>query len=159
ASQPVTPSNDCYYFCGPGGYPASEAPAGSSTFGAICCTDLGLCPTDVCNCPPSADCICGPQCGACPAGWQAPPNGQIDLCCRTAAGTQQCFSEANNTMSILGPGSCSGNLNTGVCQCTGYGRNGDFYAVSCDPKQTPSCECAVNGAYTMGLPSVESCSQ
>lgn len=63
-----------------------------------------LCASNVCSCPAevpgSPPCVCGPQCSACPAGWDVPASGQFDLCCRTNdAGVTDCFSIANSISS------------------------------------------------------------
>ncbi len=106
------PGGDCYYPCGPGGYPPGEpgdsAPGGGlpacadvldgSSFAVTClsCCTPGGCPTNSCNCPAEGPCVCGPQCGGCPAGWQVPLGG-TDLCCRTnSAGVKECFSQATS---------------------------------------------------------------
>jgi hypothetical protein len=112
-------AGNCLFPCGPGGYPPNELgdaaglPACSdmvdSSFAsqcAYCC--VGSVKTAGCAANTCTQVgACGPQCGACPTGWQVPPGG-IDLCCRTdSAGVDECFSQANSigsTFGYFGPG-------------------------------------------------------
>jgi hypothetical protein len=110
-------TSTCFFPCGPGGYlpkgdngvlqacaliPPNED-AGDVDC-PYCCTGNGSCFDSVCSCPPGPPggglCPCAPpQCGACPYGWEM-PRGLPDLCCRSALGATQCFSQA---LTVLAP--------------------------------------------------------
>jgi hypothetical protein len=128
----VTPSDaagvagSCYFPCGPGGY-SSDAlgdaaflpacsdlkDASSVSACAYCCSgSIGpqsavVCSGNGCFCgeeaPGSPPCVCYPHCGSCPAGWQVPPAGQLDLCCRAdGTGVAECFSQSSDIMTSSG---------------------------------------------------------
>jgi hypothetical protein len=102
----------CYLPCGPGGYfpptdiastPACSAVPQDADGGSCfyCCSNSRGCISNFCGCnlvgPDAQPCRCGPQCDACPDGWQTPA-GTPDLCCRSDAGSTQCFSQANQIL-------------------------------------------------------------
>jgi len=115
SASPVDGSSagECYYPCAPGGYSPSKL---ASTNGTplcstenqnqdceYCCYDTQaagpVCVSNLCSCPASGPCACGPQCGSCPSGWDAPKAGQADLCCQTEQnGTTKCFSQATRVL-------------------------------------------------------------
>ena len=114
--------SDCFYPCGPGGYPVALLPADSPLSGEQscasldnpwsgaqgeclwCCTEGGGCPTNQFSCPINSDggggCaneVTGAVCDACPSGWRTPKGGQYDLCCQAnSQGGTDCFSVANS---------------------------------------------------------------
>jgi hypothetical protein len=114
-TKPGTTKNEgsCTFPCGPGGYfPEALGDAAihfepfcpdvDGSLCTYCCFDqknnLGnsdpvcaggnLCTLEISG-------PCGPTCSSCPAGWDVPPHGQFDLCCRMGGdGKSQCFSQA-----------------------------------------------------------------
>ncbi|HTB77946.1 MAG TPA: hypothetical protein VK762_32095 [Polyangiaceae bacterium] len=120
APMPVSASGStvpCDLPCGPGGYlpddPLGDAgPVGMpdcaddpTGFCAACCygmfSETGSNPTQITPvlCAAIVSSQGGPAIcsdGACPDGWQVPPGGQFDVCCRTSdGGASECFSRAN----------------------------------------------------------------
>jgi hypothetical protein len=163
----------CSFPCGPDGYPPSKlsddggfsscadiGPTGGSC--VYCCEGLG-CPSNVCHCPAipvnappdAASCRCGPQCDACPAGWDS-SFGVPDLCCRTLAEGRECFSQAGTIEPLYTFATCPFSFGaTGVrsCNCSHRASDGHVYRITCDASQTPPCVCVRDGQVTAKLDS------
>jgi len=100
---------NCYYPCGPGGYPPSElstatglrlCEADTQAACVYCCYDDqqagASCPSNGCSCPVNIPppCPCPTlECNICPVGWGPANSGQGDLCCRLDR-SGECFSQA-----------------------------------------------------------------
>jgi hypothetical protein len=161
----------CSFPCAPVGYsPAklpSDSPLASSFSMGFCSTasagepcdyccygGLGTpCLSNQCNCPATGPCHCGPQCGTCPAGWQAPVPGQVDLCCHTDldGATAQCFSQSER---INSPDSNGCFSSPSGCECDRSGSDGHYYEAWCDSAST-MCTCAIDGKTTKTTASAE----
>jgi hypothetical protein len=138
AGQRSSCQNPCY----PGAYPP---PPPLDSFLCVFGTGMSvaskepwcsLCTSPIQWCPPP-----------CPAGWSAPPGGQVDLCCQAdPSGKPFCFSQAGYIGSRNGGG--VGESDGSSCRYELFLGNGNSYVVSCDLTASAKCTCLTNGITT-----------
>jgi hypothetical protein len=107
--------------------------------GPKACTDF-FCPEELAGGLFVDDPFIGATCHPCPDGWQM--GSPRDLCCRSRAGTRDCFSQMTSMPETGFFPACYGAATGERLDCKGMDAEGHAYSVHCRDRK---CACAKDG--------------